>query len=77
MIAALIDRIGDGAAMTLAGLFVGLAFGAFAQHSKFCLRASVIEFAHGSLGARLAVWLLAFATGVVATRAGVVSTADE
>ncbi|NOU04843.1 MAG: YeeE/YedE family protein [Hyphomicrobiaceae bacterium] len=70
-ISALLDRWGDGAVLALAGAGVGLAFGAFAQHSKFCLRASVIEFAYGTLGPRLAIWVLAFSAGLVATQSAI------
>jgi hypothetical protein len=53
----------------LAGLFIGLAFGFFAQRSRFCLRSAVIEFSRRQLGGKLTVWLFAFATAVVATQA--------
>ncbi len=52
-------------------LAVGLIFGASAQHSKFCLRASVIEFAHAELGPRVTVWVLAFSSAVVATQGAI------
>jgi uncharacterized membrane protein YedE/YeeE len=51
------------------GAVVGLLFGFFAQRSRFCLRAAVIDVWRGRFGERLAVWLLAFATAVVAVRA--------
>lgn len=65
---ALIDRLGDQTVLALAGLLVGLLFGAAAQQSKFCLRAGVIEFAHGTLGPKVAIWVLAFSTAVLATQ---------
>lgn len=71
MFSGLLEWLGDNAVLALAGLLVGLAFGALAQHSKFCLRASVIEFAHGNLGPRVAVWALAFSAAVAATQAAI------
>lgn len=65
---ALIDRLGDQTVLALAGLVVGLLFGAAAQQSRFCLRAGVIEFAHGNLGPKIAIWVLAFSTAVLATQ---------
>ncbi len=65
------------------GLVVGLLFGFFAQRSKFCLRAAVIEFWRGRPGDKLAVWLLAFSTAVlgvqflIVTQALDVSTARQ
>ncbi len=73
MIPFLLDRLGDSAVLALGGLVIGIAFGALAQHSKFCLRAGVIEFAHGDLGPRIAVWALAFAAAVAATQAVIYS----
>ena len=64
----LLDRIGEPQAAALFGLITGLIFGIAAQRSSFCLRASVVEFAHGRLGSRMAVWLLAFSTAVVWTQ---------
>ncbi|MDI3511272.1 MAG: uncharacterized protein PWQ61_2037, partial [Betaproteobacteria bacterium] len=59
-----IEHWGEPAVLAVAGLAVGLGFGFFAQRSRFCLRAAVIEFWHGQFGEKLAVWLLAFATSV-------------
>lgn len=56
----LIDQIGDPATLALAGLLVGVIFGTAAQRSAFCLRAATVELADGQLGARFAVWFLAF-----------------
>ena len=72
MINDLIDMIGDGWALLLAGLVVGLIFGAAAQHSRFCLRAATAEFAEGIFSGRLAIWLLAFTAAVAATQGAVV-----
>lgn len=70
-LSALIDRIGDPAALALAGLCVGLAFGVFAQQSRFCLRAGVVEFAHRQLGPKIAIWVLAFSAAVLATQGAI------
>lgn len=76
----LIDRFGEPWLLAGAGLAVGLAFGFFAQRSRFCLRSAVIEFARRVPGGKLTVWLFAFATAVVATQAlvlaGVFDAAD-
>ncbi|MBW8316799.1 MAG: YeeE/YedE family protein [Thiobacillus sp.] len=68
-----IERFGEPGVLAVCGLLTGLAFGFFAQRSKFCLRAAVIEFWHGKFGEKLAVWLLAFSTAVVAVQLFVVS----
>lgn len=47
---------------------MGAMFGFFAQRSRFCLRAAVIEFWRGQFGEKLSVWLLAFSTAVVAVQ---------
>lgn len=64
MLTDFIDWIGDETALTLAGLMVGLLFGATAQQSRFCLRAATVEVADGKLGPSLAIWLLAFGVAV-------------
>ena len=51
------------------GAAIGLLFGFFAQHSRFCLRAAVIDVWRGRFGERLSVWLLAFATALLAVQA--------
>ena len=60
-----IERMGEPAVLALCGLAAGLGFGFFAQRSRFCLRAAVIEFWHGQFGDKLTVWLLVFGTAVV------------
>ncbi|CAL8981659.1 hypothetical protein RHODGE_RHODGE_01745 [Rhodoplanes serenus] len=65
----IIDRLGEGPVLTLGGIAVGAAFGFAAQRSRFCLRAASIEFFHGHVGQKVAVWLMAFATAVVWTQA--------
>lgn len=37
----------------------------FAQRSRFCLRAAVIEFWHRRFGEKLSIWLLAFSAAVI------------
>ncbi|MGB1207857.1 MAG: YeeE/YedE family protein [Paracoccaceae bacterium] len=61
----LVDRIGDAPTAALFGLATGIMFGVAAQRSRFCLRAAVVEFAHGQIGDRMAIWLLTFSTAVV------------
>lgn len=68
-----IERWGEPGVLAACGALTGLLFGFFAQRSKFCLRAAVIEFWHGKFGDKLTVWLLAFATAVVAVQLLVVS----
>lgn len=54
--------------MAVAGLAVGGLFGFAAQRSRFCLRSAVIEFARGSIGPKVAVWLLTFGSALAATQ---------
>lgn len=65
----LLERFGEPALLAGGGVLVGLLFGFFAQRSRFCLRAAVIEFARGHPGEKLAVWLLAFSAAVVSVQA--------
>ncbi len=67
-----IEQWGEPAVMAVCGLVAGLGFGFFAQRSRFCLRAAVIEFWHGRFGEKLAVWLLAFSAAVVVVQALIV-----
>lgn len=64
-LATILERYGDGTVLALGGAVIGTLFGFFAQRSRFCLRAAVIEFWHRTFGEKLSVWLLAFATAVV------------
>ncbi len=64
-IESIIESVGDDGVMMVAGLIVGLIFGAAAQHSRFCLRASIVETANSQFGAKLAIWLLAFTSAVL------------
>lgn len=71
MLEALIDTYGEGPVLMLAGAFVGLLFGAAAQHSRFCLRAATVEVAEGAFGPRLAIWLLAFCAAVLSVQGAI------
>lgn len=62
----LIEIYGEPTILALGGLAVGGLFGFFAQRSRFCLRAAVIEFWHHQFGEKLAVWLLTFSVAVIA-----------
>jgi uncharacterized membrane protein YedE/YeeE len=68
MLTSLIETFGDGWVAVFGGLAIGLAFGACAQQSRFCMRAAVVESATGQIGERFIVWFLAFATAVLATQ---------
>ncbi len=64
-LATILEQWGDGTVLATGGAVIGALFGYFAQRSRFCLRAAVIDFWHHNFGERLAVWLLAFATAVI------------
>ncbi|MBC8242479.1 MAG: YeeE/YedE family protein [Alphaproteobacteria bacterium] len=64
----ILDPLGPTATVSLGGLLIGLAFGATAQQSRFCLRAAVVEFARGAIGSKVSIWLLAFSGAVFATQ---------
>lgn len=67
-IADVLETVGEGRLLALAGLVIGALFGFAAQRSRFCLRSAVIEFASGSLESKLAVWLLTFGSALLATQ---------
>lgn len=67
-LATILDEYGHAAMLAIGGLVIGALFGFFAQRSKFCLRAAVIEFWHHKFGDKLSVWLLAFSSAVVAVQ---------
>jgi uncharacterized membrane protein YedE/YeeE len=67
-IATILERYTDGYVLAFGGAVIGIMFGFFAQRSRFCLRAAVVEFWHRKLGEKISVWLLAFATAVVAVQ---------
>ncbi len=60
------ETYGEPTVLAFSGLLVGWLFGFFAQRSKFCLRAAVVEFWHHQFGEKLSVWLLTFASAVIA-----------
>lgn len=63
-----IDWLGEGGTAAFGGLIIGALFGIFAQRSRFCLRAAVMEFTRGSIGVKVSVWLLTFGGAVAATQ---------
>ncbi len=65
---ALLDRLSTAELSAVIGLVVGLAFGIFAQQSRFCLRAACVEFWRGQTGKKFAVWLLAFGAALLGTQ---------
>ena len=65
----LIETFGDHSVLAMGGALIGLMFGFFAQRSKFCARAAVIECCDGTWGSRLAVWLMGFAVAILAVQA--------
>lgn len=67
-IVSLMDWLGEANTKALTGLLIGIIFGIAAQRSKFCLRASAVEFARGTIGPSTAVWLLTFATALFWTQ---------
>lgn len=68
-LATLLEEHGEGLVLAAGGVLIGALFGFFAQRSKFCLRAAVIEFWHRKFGDKLSVWLLAFSSAVVVVQA--------
>jgi len=64
-LASILEQYGESTVLSLGGLLIGVLFGFFAQRSKFCLRAAVIEFWHQKFGEKLSVWLLAFSSAVI------------
>ena len=71
MLENLIEYYGEGVLLVALGGIVGMAFGAAAQHSRFCLRASTVELAEGQLGPRLAIWLIAFSAAVATVQSAI------
>ena len=60
------EAYGEPHVLAAGGWLIGLLFGFFAQRSKFCLRAAVVEFWHHQFGEKLSVWLLTFSAAVIA-----------
>lgn len=69
----LLAKLGEAAVAGLGGLWIGLLFGFVAQKSRFCLRAATIDFWRGSITPKVAVWVLAFSTAVLATQAAILA----
>ncbi|MDF3855141.1 YeeE/YedE family protein [Paracoccus sp. P2] len=61
----LLEHVPEPQLAAIFGLLVGAVFGFSAERSSFCLRAATVEFARGSLGPKVAVWLLTFSTAVI------------
>lgn len=64
----LIEWVGEAYLVLVAGFVIGLAFGLFAQQSRFCLRSATIEFWQGRPGSKFAIWLLAFSAALLSTQ---------
>ena len=64
----LTELLGDKTTIALTGLIIGLLFGICAQRSRFCLRSAVVEFWNRQGTAKLAIWLFAFSSAIVATQ---------
>ncbi|MCW3782335.1 YeeE/YedE family protein [Defluviimonas salinarum] len=71
MLEALIDRLGEPVVLFGFGLIIGAVFGAAAQHSRFCLRGATLEVGAFSIGPRMLVWIIVFATAVSVTQGAV------
>jgi uncharacterized membrane protein YedE/YeeE len=69
LLVAIVDRIGENWTLILGGAVIGALFGAFAQQSRFCLRAATVEFARGRIGEKTTVWLIVFTAAVFGTQA--------
>ena len=63
-----LETLSSGELSALIGLAIGLAFGIFAQQSRFCLRAACVEFWRGKTSSKFAIWLLAFGAAMLATQ---------
>jgi uncharacterized membrane protein YedE/YeeE len=61
----LIDLVGEPGAALAGGLLLGLAFGFFAQRSRFCTRSAVLDVLQKAGGGNLATWLTGFAVAVL------------
>lgn len=62
------EVVGETGLLALGGLVIGILFGVAAQRSRFCLRSAAIEFSRFEFGGKLAIWLVAFSTGVILTQ---------
>jgi uncharacterized protein len=68
LIESLVETYGASTVLAGGGAIVGILFGFFAQRSKFCLRAAVIDFWHMRFGEKLSIWLLTFSSAVIAVQ---------
>lgn len=64
----LFDWLGERGTGAAGGAVIGIVFGAFAQQSRFCLRAAAVEFSRGAIGQKVAVWLLVFSAAIFGTQ---------
>ncbi len=64
----LLENLGDKGSIALTGLVIGSLFGCFAQRSRFCLRSATLGFWHRNGTEKLAVWLFAFSSALIATQ---------
>lgn len=75
-----VDRIGEKWTLAVGGAVIGALFGAFAQQSRFCLRAATVEFSRGKIGEKTSIWLIVFTAAVAGTQAlsdaGFISTSE-
>ena len=67
-LSALADTYSEPVLAAFGALVIGFLFGAFAQKSRFCLRAAAVDFSRGNLTGKVAVWLLVFVTALAATQ---------
>lgn len=67
----LIETFGEPALLLTLGLLVGGLFGAGAQHSRFCMRASAVEVASLRFGPRMMIWIICFAAAVSGTQTAI------
>ncbi len=63
----LVEYFGESSALLIGGILIGMLFGAFAQQSRFCLRAATVEFSRGAIGPKTALWLLVFSSAIAGT----------
>ncbi len=64
----LIDFAGEPLTLALVGLAIGAAFGFLLERTGFCTRSAVLEVVLGRISAKLPMWLIAFATAILAVQ---------